>query len=58
MDWLGTSGEAQKTVELAVIKVAATVPVTDPTYGGAIILNPGTAIHPFRSLVAIYSQAK
>ena len=42
MDWRGTSGEANKTVELAVVKVEATVPVTDPSYGGAVVLNPGT----------------
>jgi hypothetical protein len=41
MDWTGTSEEASKTVEIAVIKVEATVPVTDPTYGGAVVLNPG-----------------
>jgi hypothetical protein len=41
MDWHGTSDEASKTVEIAVIKVEATVPVTDPTYGGAVVLNPG-----------------
>jgi hypothetical protein len=41
MDWLGTSEEAAKTVELAVVKAEATVPVTDPTYGGAVVLNPG-----------------
>ena len=41
MDWVGTSDEEDKTVELAVIKVEATVPVTDPSYGGAVVLNPG-----------------
>jgi hypothetical protein len=41
MDWTGTSAQANKTVELAVIKVEATVPVTDPKYGGAVVLNPG-----------------
>ncbi|KAK5125923.1 hypothetical protein LTR85_011278 [Meristemomyces frigidus] len=41
MDWTGTSNEADKTVDLAVIKVEATVPITDPTYGGAVVLNPG-----------------
>lgn len=41
MDWLGTSEEAEKTVEIAVIKVEATVPVTDASYGGAVVLNPG-----------------
>lgn len=42
MDWQGDSTEANTTVELAVIKVEATVSVTDPTYGGAVVLNPGT----------------
>jgi hypothetical protein len=41
MDWKGTSSEALQTVELAVIKVEATVPITDRTYGGAVVLNPG-----------------
>lgn len=41
MDWHGNSTEANKTVELALIRVVATVPVTDPTYGGAVVLNPG-----------------
>lgn len=43
MDWHGGSAEAKagKTVEIAIIKVEATVPVTDPTYGGAVIMNPG-----------------
>lgn len=41
MDWQGTSAEASKTVELAVIKLEATVKVVEPTYGGAVVLNPG-----------------
>ena len=41
MDWQGTTAERNRTVEIAVIKVEATVPVTDPTYGGAVVLNPG-----------------
>lgn len=41
MDWTGTSEQADQTVELALIKVEATVPVTDKTYGGAVVLNPG-----------------
>lgn len=41
MDWTGTSEQANDTVELAVVKVEATVPVTDSTYGGAVVLNPG-----------------
>jgi len=42
MDWQGTSAEANKTVDIAIVKVEATVPVTDPKYGGAVVLNPGT----------------
>ena len=41
MDWQGTSSEANKKVEIAIVKVEATVPVTDPTYGGAVAMNPG-----------------
>lgn len=41
MDWTGTSEQKNKTVELAVIKVEATVSVTDANYGGAVVLNPG-----------------
>jgi len=41
MDWHNSSAEANKTVELALIKVEATVPVIDPAYGGAVVLNPG-----------------
>jgi hypothetical protein len=41
MDWQGGSSESNKTVELALVKVEATVPVIDPTYGGAVVLNPG-----------------
>lgn len=41
MDWQGHSAEANKTVEIAVIKIESTVPVTDPSYGGAVVLNPG-----------------
>ncbi|TKA78278.1 hypothetical protein B0A55_04752 [Friedmanniomyces simplex] len=41
MDWQGTSTEANKTVDLGVVKVEAMVPVTDPKYGGAVVMNPG-----------------
>lgn len=41
MDWLGTSGEAGHAVDLALVKVEASVPVTDASYGGAVVLNPG-----------------
>lgn len=44
MNWnevSSTDEDSDKTVEIAVIKVEATVPITDPTYGGAVVLNPG-----------------
>ena len=41
MDWQGTSTEVNEAVDIAIVKVEATVPVTDPTYGGPVVLNPG-----------------
>ncbi|KAK0838667.1 hypothetical protein LTR03_011845 [Friedmanniomyces endolithicus] len=41
MDSQGGSAEANKTVDIAIVKVEATVPITDLKYGGAIVLNPG-----------------
>lgn len=41
MDWQGITLEKNQTVDIAVIKVEATVPVTDSTYGGAVVVNPG-----------------
>ncbi len=51
MDWTGTSEEASKTVEIAVVKVEATVPVTDPSYGGAVVLNPGKCLLDIRRCI-------
>lgn len=41
MDWTASFAEDNRTVELAVVRIPATVPVTDPSYGGAVIINPG-----------------
>lgn len=51
MDWTAEEGSENRTVEIAVIKVPATVPVTDSRYGGAVILNPGECC--FRKKVPI-----
>lgn len=39
MDWW--NGTTNATVNLAVIRLPADVPVTDPRYGGAVLINPG-----------------
>lgn len=39
MDWNNASDS--RTVSIALVKVEATVPITDPSYGGAVIMNPG-----------------
>lgn len=41
MDWTGADPNENRTVEIAVVKLEATVPVTDQKYGGAVVLNPG-----------------
>ncbi|KAI7155612.1 hypothetical protein KC349_g6831 [Hortaea werneckii] len=39
MDWW--NGTTNATVNLAVMRLPADVPVTDPRYGGAVLINPG-----------------
>ncbi|KAG9637629.1 hypothetical protein KCU64_g14125, partial [Aureobasidium melanogenum] len=41
LDWTADEGTDNRTVDIALIKVPATVPVTDSRYGGAVVLNPG-----------------
>ncbi|THV70381.1 hypothetical protein D6D28_05199 [Aureobasidium pullulans] len=41
MDWNAEEGASNKTVEIAIVRLPATVPVTDPRYGGVVIINPG-----------------
>ncbi|KAI7023496.1 hypothetical protein KC355_g1693 [Hortaea werneckii] len=54
MDWLGTSDEAGRPIDLALIKVEASVPVTDASYGGAVVLNPGKVAFHTRSGYCLY----
>lgn len=41
MDWTAEKGADNQTVQIALIKLPAPVPVTDSRYGGAVVLNPG-----------------
>ncbi|KAG9756878.1 hypothetical protein KCU73_g4695, partial [Aureobasidium melanogenum] len=41
MDWTAKRGVDNRTVQIALIKLPASVPVTDSRYGGAVVFNPG-----------------
>ncbi|KAK6000796.1 hypothetical protein QM012_003521 [Aureobasidium pullulans] len=41
VDWQAAKGVDDRTVQIALIKFPAPVPVTDSRYGGAVVLNPG-----------------
>jgi hypothetical protein len=41
MDWTAKKGVDNRTVQIALIKLPASVPVTDSRYGGAVVFNPG-----------------
>lgn len=39
LDWNFT--ESERTISIALSRLPARVPVTDPKYGGVIVINPG-----------------
>jgi pimeloyl-ACP methyl ester carboxylesterase len=41
LDWLDETGSNPHVVDLAITRLPATVPETDPSYGGDIFTNPG-----------------
>jgi hypothetical protein len=46
LDWQKPNDETLQ-VALAVMKIPAKVHVTDPRYGGAVIINPGLILNPY-----------
>lgn len=43
MDWNSTSANSSR-IQIAVVRLPAQVPVTDPRYGGAVLINPGETL--------------
>jgi hypothetical protein len=41
LDWTAKDLNGGKRVAVAVARLPAKVPVTDPRYGGAVLINPG-----------------
>ena len=56
LDWNSTKSDSTRAV-LAIIKRPAEVDVTHPSYGGAILFNPGVARTSIASFLADDSQA-
>ena len=49
LDWNSTDFvQSERRVSIAIARIPARVPITDPRYGGAIIINPGIRDLSFR----------
>lgn len=54
MDWNNTV-EDDDNVTLAIIKLPAKVLITDPRYGGAVLMNPGIIVPKYLMIRANFS---